>query len=89
MIFHYSLYFALRSGQEHRSLTFDQIELFEPDDGPAYLVYTENVSKNNTGGLVKHKVQSKQLSCKKMHPILKGACTALQKKKILPALLTS
>ena len=61
MVFLCGLYFALRSGQEHRSLTFDQIELFEPDDGPAYLVYTENVSKNNTGGLAQRKVQAKQV----------------------------
>ena len=61
MVFLCGLYFALRSGQEHRSLTFDQLELFEPDDGPAYLLYTENASKNNTGGLAQRKVQPKQV----------------------------
>ena len=61
MVFLCGLCFALRSGQEHQSLTFEQIELFEPDDGPAYLVYTENISKNNTGGLAQHKVQPKQV----------------------------
>ena len=63
-------------GQEHRSLTFDQLELFEPDDGPAYLLYTENASKNNTGGLAQRKVQPKQVP---MHPILKGALYSCSK----------
>ena len=61
MVFLCGLYFALRSGQEHRSLTLDQLELFEPDDGPAYLLYTENASKNNTGGLAQCKVQPKHV----------------------------
>ena len=45
MVFLCGMYFALRSGQEHRSLQCSQIELFEP---PPYLVYNENYSKNNT-----------------------------------------
>ncbi len=50
MVFLCGMYFALRSGQEHRDLQFNQIELIEPpDDSPPYLVYTENISKNNTG----------------------------------------
>ena len=61
MVFLCGLYFALGSSQEHRSLTFDQLELFEPYNGPAYLSYIENASKNNTGGLVQRKVQSKQV----------------------------
>ena len=61
MVFLCGLYFALRSVQEHRSLTFDQLELFGPDDGPAYLLYTENASKNNTGSLAQRKVQPKQV----------------------------
>ena len=45
--------FALRSGQEHRNLQFSQIELVEPQDSDStpYLVYYENISKNNTGGI--------------------------------------
>ena len=51
MIFMSGLYFALRSGQEHRSLRMDQIRLVEPPAGLSFLLYTENVSKNNPGGL--------------------------------------
>ena len=61
MVFFCGLCFALRSSQEHRSLTFDQLELLKPYNGPAYLSYIENASKNNTGGLVQRKVQSKQV----------------------------
>ena len=53
------MYFALRSGQEHRDLQFCQITLNEADNG---LVSTENVSKNNPGGLKHHKVESKVVS---------------------------
>ena len=47
------VYFALRSGQEHRALSFypPQIELFEQPGKRAYLRYTEDISKNNPGGL--------------------------------------
>ena len=58
MIFMCSLYFALRSGQEHHSLQMDQIQLIESCDHP-YLVYTENASKNHTGGLRHRKVKPK------------------------------
>ena len=51
MVFYCGLYFALRSGTEHRSLQFKQIELVEPKDGKAYLKYVENFSKNIAGGL--------------------------------------
>ena len=51
MVFMCGLYFALRSGQEHRSLQMDQIRLVEPPGASAFLVYTKNVSKNNPGGL--------------------------------------
>ena len=51
MVFMCGMYFALRSGKEHRNLQSYQIELFEPKDLPPYLVYHESFSKNNTGGI--------------------------------------
>ena len=53
--------FALRSGQEHWSLQLNQFELVEPKDDTAYLVYHENCSKNNSGGLADRKVKPKQV----------------------------
>ena len=45
MIYLLGIHFALRSGQEHRSLQTTQFEVVHPTDGELYLVYTENVSK--------------------------------------------
>ena len=53
------MYFALRSGKEHQDLQFNQIELIEPTDVTPYLVYTENISKNNEGRIVQRKLDSK------------------------------
>ncbi|XP_065185828.1 uncharacterized protein KIAA1958-like [Sycon ciliatum] len=56
--------FALRSGEEHRSpryLPNSQITLHEPEDGRSYLLYTEEVSKTNQGGLKSRKVQQKSV----------------------------
>ena len=57
MVFLCGMCFALRSGQEHRNLQFSQIELVEPQDSDStpYLVYYENISKNNTGGIAQRK----------------------------------
>ena len=53
VIFYNGLYFALRSGREHRQLrhTPCQIELVERDGERPHLVYRENISKNHPGGL--------------------------------------
>ena len=53
MVFYNGLYFALRSGGEHRQLRRMpcQIELIEPPGQRAYLRYVEDVSKNHPGGL--------------------------------------
>lgn len=59
MVYMCGLYFALRSGQEHRNLSVDQLKLVEPADGVPHLVYTENVSKNNPGGLHNRKLKPK------------------------------
>ena len=53
------LYFALRSGSEHRQLRHNpcQIEVVDNPQGRSCLRYTEDISKNHPGGLKgrKHK----------------------------------
>ena len=62
MIFLCGMYFALHSGQEHRNLVMSQIKIVEPTNGsPSYIAYTENVSKNHSGGLAQRKVEPKQV----------------------------
>ena len=61
ILFYCGLFFALRSGQEHRNLTISQTELVECTDGPAYLRYTENISKNNASGIAQRKITPKQV----------------------------
>ena len=53
MVYNNGLYFALRSGMEHRQLQFSppQITVVEPLDDVPYLLYNEDVSKNHCGGL--------------------------------------
>ena len=53
MLFMHGIYFALRSGQEHRNLHFEpaQVELVDNPGERAYLRYSEDISKNNPGGL--------------------------------------
>ena len=53
------LYFALRSGQEHRNLQNQQLQLQEMEDGQLSLTYRENISKNNTGGIKHGKLEPK------------------------------
>lgn len=57
------LHFALRSGQEHRSLTVDQIKIIEPTTENKYYVlhYTETVSKTNNGGLKHREIEPKKV----------------------------
>ncbi len=55
------LYFALRSGQEHRQLRHDpcQISIHERPNERAYLEYTDDISKNRSGGLKGRKLKAK------------------------------
>ena len=61
MVFMSALYFALRSGDEHRNLHFSSVKLVEKEGTTPYLIYTETVSKNNAGGLKHRKVEPKQV----------------------------
>ena len=49
ILFLCGIHFALRSGEEHRSLQLSQFELVVPEEGCAYLIYTENFSKTTKG----------------------------------------
>ena len=53
MVYMNGVYFALRSGKEHRELRFNssQISLIERDGERPFLQYTEDESKNRPGGL--------------------------------------
>ena len=64
LVFYVGLYFALRSGTEHRRLQFypSQIQLYEPINGRAYLVYTEDVSKTNQGDVAHPRCERKQVT---------------------------
>ena len=55
------IYFALRSGGEHRQLRSDpcQVQLVENAGSRPFLNYTEDISKNRTGGLKGRKLKSK------------------------------
>ena len=61
MIFTNGLYFALRSGDEHRNLRQNpcQIQVVEKQGGRPHLRYTEDISKNRPGGLKGKKVKPK------------------------------
>ena len=51
--------FVLRGGHELRSLSSDQIQFEEKQDGYMCVTYKEKVSKTNQGGLKRRKVEQK------------------------------
>ena len=61
MLFLCGLNFALRSGQEHRSVQSSQLRLTKSATGTMQLEYIENYSKTNAGGLAHRKVQPKHI----------------------------
>ena len=63
MLYLCGIHFALRSGEEHRSLQLSQFQLVCPTDGTPHLIYTEKYSKNNQGGLQHRKVKPKFVTC--------------------------
>ena len=71
MVYMIGLYFALRSGKEHRELRFSpsQIELVERDGERPYLLYTEDQSKNHPSGLKGRRIKRKSV---KHHANLKN-----------------
>ena len=70
IIFMCGMYFALRSGKEHRDLQFNQIELIEPTDATPYLIYMENISKNNKGRIAQRKLDSNIMPVSKIHLVV-------------------
>ena len=63
ILFLCGIHFALRSGQEHRDLKISQFEVQVDQDGATYLLYTENISKNNQGRLTHRKIKQKTVPC--------------------------
>ncbi len=63
MVYLVGLFFALRSGEEHRRLRHNppQITLIEPPGGTPYLVYKEDVSKTNQAGLRQRNLVPKEV----------------------------
>ena len=71
MIFMNGLYFALRSGKEHRDLRFNesQISLIQRDGEHSFLEYVEDRSKNRPGGL-----KGRNISQKVIHLDVSSGC---------------
>lgn len=61
MIFLCDLHFALRSCNKHRSLDMQHLKITCSDGGQPQLEYTENSSKNNSGGLAHRKIKPKHV----------------------------
>ena len=63
-VFMIGLYFALRSGDEHRQLWYNpcQIQVVEKPGERPYLLYTEDISKNRPGGLKGRKCKPKMVT---------------------------
>ena len=63
LIFYIGLCFALRSGMEHRRLQFypTQIQVVESEISRDYIMYTEDVSKINQGGIAHRRREPKQV----------------------------
>ena len=61
MVYCNGLYFALRSGKEHRKLRFSpcQVEVVRKEGCRPYLLYTEDCSKNHPGDLRGYKIPPK------------------------------
>ena len=64
LVYMVGLYFALRSGSEHRRLRYTpaQIQLIEKPHSHPYLIYQENISKTNQGGLHSRTKQPKKVN---------------------------
>ena len=63
LVYMVGLYFALRSGSEHRRLWYTpaQIQLIEKLHSRPYLIYQEDISKKNQGGLHSRTKQPKKV----------------------------
>ena len=96
MVYMNGIYFALRSGKEHRELRFNssQITLIERDGERPFLQYTEDESKNRPGGLkgcrigrkiVKHHANISNLSCcfVRLFSVYKSCCPTTPKRNSL------
>ena len=61
IIYMNGLYFALRSGDEHRNLRHKscQIQVIKKPGEKSYLLYTEDISKNGPGRIKGRKVKPK------------------------------
>jgi len=63
LVFYISMCFAMRSGEEHPRLEYHpaQIELVEPVGRTPYLMYCEDVSKTNQGGIQHRNFENKEV----------------------------